>query len=315
MLQSTFDITFLHFVFHTGRHMKKYVIKNYQKGFEQDQVRIGLEVAQNWIWPYAYHLEGLLKVHAQPDFDPETRHYCFLDDNMVGYMFSLITPSGEESMVTANLDFPRMMPGHEEAAELLVERAFETLRKKSVSRIEGRVTTMCPGDVRLAEKSGFTIKDWGYKIYYAYEMEWGKLTFPDHLAFEIDPQKDLDECARIASRWYQRPPEWCHALLTEWHEEGIITHLGVRRNGKLIAACMAAPNDVRPSTAAIFYIHSPDEDSLEPLLTNVVNKCVDFGVKNVIADLINEHLQFEPVYQKMGFKKVADWARCEIILA
>lgn len=294
--------------------MKKYTIKDYQKGFEQDQVRIGLAVARDWIWPYAYHLDGLLKVHSQPDFDPDTRHYCFLGDEMVGYMFSLIIPSGEGTTPTANLDFPRMLPGHEEAAELLIGKAFETLRKKGVSHIEGRVTTMCPGDVRLAEKTGFSIRDWGYKVYYSYAMEWGKLTFPDHLVREIDPKKDLDECANLASRWYKRPSDWCHSLLTEWHEEGVICHLGVRKDGKLIAACMAAPNDVRPSTAAIFYIYSPDEDSLKPMLAKAVNKCVDFGVNNLIADLINENRPYEPVYQEMGFKKVAEWARCEKIL-
>lgn len=295
--------------------MKKYEIRNYQKGFERDQVRIGLEVAQNWIWPYAYHLDGLLKIHSQPDFDPTTRHYCFLDDHMVGYMFSLVMQSGEDTPPNANLDFPRMMPGHEEAAELLLEKAFETLQQKRVSHIEGRLTTMCPGDIRLAEKSGFSIRDWGYKVYYSYEMQWGKLAFPDQVAQDIDPKKDLEECANIASKWYNRPSGWCHSLLTEWHEEGVITHLGVRKDGELIAACLAAPNDVRPSTAAIFYIYSPEEDSLKPMLTKVVNKCVDFGVTNVIADLINEHRQYEPVYQKMGFKKVADWARCEKILA
>jgi hypothetical protein len=233
---------------------------------------------------------------------------------MVGYLISLITKSSEDRILTANLDFPRMIPGHEEASELLIERAFETLKKRGVSRIQGRVTTMCPGDIRLAEKSGFSIRDWGYKVYYAYETEWGKLSFPEHLAQEIDPKKDLEACADIASKWYQRPPEWCYSLLKEWHEEGVIIHLGVRKEGKLIAACMAAPNDIRPSTAAIYYIYSPDEDSLQPMLIKVVNKCVDAGVYNVIADLVNEHRHFEPVYRKMGFKKVAEWARCEKIL-
>ena len=42
--------------------MQKYVIKNYQKGFEQDQARIGIEVVRNWIWPFAYDQEDLLKI-------------------------------------------------------------------------------------------------------------------------------------------------------------------------------------------------------------------------------------------------------------
>jgi hypothetical protein len=82
-----------------------------------------------------------LKVHSQPDFDPDTRHYCFLDNEMVGYMFSLVTPLSDSALSTANLDFPRMMPGHEQAAVLLIERAFETLNEKGVSHVVGRVTT------------------------------------------------------------------------------------------------------------------------------------------------------------------------------
>jgi hypothetical protein len=116
--------------------MTKYVIKPYQKGFEGDQARIGQEVARNWIWPYAYDLEDLCKIHAQPDFDPDTRHYCFLDDEMVGFMASMITPAGGGAISTANLEFPRMLPGHEGAAEILIEAALDTLKAKGISRDE-----------------------------------------------------------------------------------------------------------------------------------------------------------------------------------
>jgi hypothetical protein len=294
--------------------MPEYVVQDYRKGFEEDQVRIGLEVARNWVWPYAYSLADLLQLHAQPDFDPATRHYCFLGTEMVGYMFSVVTRS-EGGVSTANLDFPRMMPGHEQAAELLMERALEALQRRDVSRVVGRVTTMCPGDIRLAERAGFSISSWGYKVYYSYEMEWGRLNRSGHAAEEVDPQDDLDECARIAARWYGRPPEWCRSLLAEWHAAGVITHLGVWEDGKLVAACMTAPNSVRPSTAAIYYIYAPDERSLRSMLVGVVDKCVDRGIHNVIADLVNEHRQYEPVYRQLGFKKVADWARCEKTLA
>jgi hypothetical protein len=38
------------------------------------------------------------------------------------------------------------------------------------------------------------------------------------------------------------------------------------------------------------------------------------GVRNVIADLVDEHRPYEPVYQQLGFAKVAEWARCEHLL-
>jgi len=74
---------------------------------------------------------------------------------------------------------------------------------------------------------------------------------------------------------------------------------------------MAARNDVRPSTAAIYYIYAPDERSLKPLVARVVSRCAGIQVHNVIADLINKHRQYEAVYQDLGFQKVAEWARCE----
>jgi hypothetical protein len=291
--------------------MLHYVIKPYQKGYEQDQAKIGIEVARHWIWPYAYDLDSLLRVHAQPDFDPDTRHYCFIGDQMVGYMFSLISEPENCGVVSANLDFPRMMPGHEQAAELLMQKALATLKEKGVSHVIGRITTMCPGDVSLAEKMDFSISDWGYKVYYSYEMGWGKLDRLCDSAQEINPELDIDACANLAARWYQRPSAWCHTHLAEWHQAGIVTHVGVRKQGQWVASCLAARNEIRTSTAALYYIYTPDDSSLEAMLVKVVDKCIEDGVHNLIADLINEHRQYEPVYQKLDFKKVADWALCE----
>jgi hypothetical protein len=292
--------------------MKKYVIKDYQKGYEQDQVRIGQQVARAWVWPYAYDLDDLLAIHARPDFDPDTRHYCFLGEEMVGYMFTIVTPPGEGLESSATLDFPRILPGHGDAAEMLMHKAFETLAQKRVSRVTGWVNTMCPENVELAKNMGFSIHDWGRKVYYSYEMDWGKLDLPSASVEEANPDIDLPEYAQIASKWYKRPPEWCRAYLAEWHAEvDIIAHLGVREEGKLVAACMAAPNLVRPSSAANYYIYVPDKSYLKALVAKTVNKCIDYGVDNLIADLIDEHRPYEPLYQELGFKKVAEWARCE----
>lgn len=289
--------------------MQKYTLKGFQSGFEYDQARIGIEVARNWIWPFAYDMEDLLKIHARSDFDPDTRHYCFLGDSMVGYLFFRITPPAGDGALTAELDLPRMLPGHEKAAKLLIEKGFEILRQKGVSVIEARVTDMSPADLLLAEECGFMIQDWGYKVYYAYEMGWGIPDIPSVSAWEIDPQKDLGECAELASKWYRRPSQWCHDLLQEWHQAGIITHVGMRDRGKLVASCMAAPNVLRPSTAANYYIYTPDEQHLIPMLLQVIRKCRDYGSHNLIADLIYDHRQYEPVYQQLGFKKVAEWGR------
>lgn len=233
---------------------------------------------------------------------------------MVGFCLAQIKPSADGKSSEALLDFPRMLPGHEGAARLLAEKAIETLENKAVSRVYGRVTTMIPADIRLAEDLGFTLTGWGYKVYYAYEMACGKLPGSTDAAQEINPEVELDECAGLAARWYSRSPEWCLANLKEWHAAGIITHLGMRQGGKLVAACLAASNEICPSTAAIYYIYTPAEACLPAMLARAVNACVDYGTHNLIADLVNEHRQYENTYETLGFKKVADWARCEMTL-
>jgi hypothetical protein len=291
--------------------MARYVIRTYQEGFEPDQVKIGVQVAQDWIWPYAFDLVGLLRLRAQPGFDPGTRHYCFLDGEMVGYVFSVIAPPGDSEDRTAHLEFPRVLPGHEGTAELLMDCALETLKAKAVSRAVGRVTTMCPGDIELAEVFGFRIYDWGHKVYYAYEMAWGVLEVPSAAADEIELEEDLSELAALAARWYGRSPDWSRAHLREWHRARIIAHLCVRERGKPIAACLVAPNDVRPSTAALFYVQAPDEDALKPMLARAVEACIEHRAQDLIADLVNEHRKYQGVYEELGFKAVAQWARCE----
>ena len=68
-----------------------------------------------------------------------------------------------------------MMPGHEQGAEILMEKAFQTLKARGVLRVNGRVITMAPSDIQLAEATGFEISDWGYKSYYSYQMGAGHL--------------------------------------------------------------------------------------------------------------------------------------------
>jgi len=45
------------------------------------------------------------------------------------------------------------------------------------------------------------------------------------------------------------------------------------------------------------------------MLAQVINTCVDHRVHNVIADPITEYRQYELVYQRLSFRRVAAWAR------
>jgi hypothetical protein len=294
--------------------MKTYIIKDYQKGVENDQALIGYLAAKHWVWPYAYDLDDLLAIHAQPGFDPETRHYCYLGEEMVGYMFSTISLEENRGEYQATFDFPRLLPEHKKAADLLVKAAIGRLKDKGVARIVGRVTDMCPADIELAKRFGFSIFDWGYKMYYSYEIARGELDHTCEGVIAIDLNEFDDEILHQAVESFKRPADWCKKLLSDWHAHGIIAHLGVREQGKLVASCLVAPNLVRPTTAGIYYIYAADPNSLRKLLGKVIQKCIASGAQNVISDLVNEHRMYESEYQELGFEKAAEWARCELSL-
>jgi hypothetical protein len=290
--------------------MSSYTVKSYQPGFEYAQTEIGRKVCQDWVWPFAYDLDDLVKMTSRPEFDPSTRLYCLAGDEVVGYLFFDIAAEGETP--SANLEFPRMLPGHEEGASLLMERALAVIQQKGIHQITGRVSTMAPHEITLAEEFGFAIKDWGFKLYYSYEMAQGKLEDDDRQASEIDPETGLEAAAAVAAYWYNRPTAWCLNLLREWQDSGmVITHQGVWQENRLVAACMAAPNLIRPATAANYYIYAPDAATLRPLLCAAINRCVDHGCRNLIADLVNEHRPYESLYQELGFHKTVEWGRVE----
>lgn len=292
--------------------MRTYVIKSYHPRYDLDHVRIGNEVAKGWVWPFAHDLLALQNTHNQPDFDPDLHLYAFVDGEMVGFIFGTIHRQTESSIIQAYLNFPRVLNSYEDAEELLMSRALYTLRDKGVSLVTSHVSTMCPNTINVAEKYGFTIKDWGYKVYYDYEMHWGNIRVPHVSVEEMDPGSDLADCSQLAARWYHKSPAWCLEHLSLWHQQGIITHSGIRSDNDWIASCMVAPNEIRPSTAAMYYIYSPDELTLRQLLAYVVQKCIRAGITNLIADLVNEHRPYEPIYQKLGFQKVVEWALCEL---
>lgn len=204
--------------------------REYQKGVEQGQAWIGAEVARNWVWPFAYDLDDLLKTCSQPEFDPETYHFCLMNNDLVSYAYTTILPAGNDGILPANLEFPRMLPGHEKAAWMLIQRACEILKNKGVKRVISRVSDMSPGEFQLAEENGFSITDPGCKVYFYYEMAQGQLVMYDPFPIEISLPNDLEECAKLASIWYNRPVDWCRSRIKDIHMAGIISHHGIRKN-------------------------------------------------------------------------------------
>jgi hypothetical protein len=126
---------------------------------------------------------------------------------------------------------------------------------------------------------------------------------------EVNSSAEYDESAELATHWYKMPKDWCKNLLAEWHATGeVITHSFIRYHEKMVATCMAAPNNVRKDTAALYFVYVKEGKYLPPLLSRVVHGCIQRGCKTLIVDLINEQRSYEDIYRSLGFTKSAEWA-------
>lgn len=299
--------------------MPEYRIEPYRESYIKEHARIGIEVARRYVWPFAYTPEALKKIHGMPDFDPESRFYCFSGDRMVGYSLWNINPAGEDKMTRARIDFPRLLPGCEPAAQLLLEKLLEAMKRKDIGIAEMPVSTMMPGSFELAEKLGFSPgKKYprGFKMYYSYDLRRGKLDIPTDCVNDLDLERDLDETAELASIWYKKPVDWCRNYIEDIHRnEILIAHLNIRDGNEMVAACVAAPNDHGEKLAGIFYIHVRDRKHLGPLIAKVIANCADQGYDTLIVDLINEHRVYEAAYKSLGFTWAAEWAIYEKTLS
>jgi roadblock/LC7 domain-containing protein len=231
---------------------------------------------------------------------------------MVGFIsMSLPMPESSDNR-KATLFIPRALPGHEETSDLLIEQSLEVLHKKSVRKVEIQVSTMFKNSAALMEGWGFAPsqdRGWGYKIYYSYTMLQGEVGVHAEKVYEVNTSEEHDESADLATNWYKMPKGWCRNLLDQWHATGeVITHSYIRHEEKMVAACMAAPNNVRKDTAAMYFVYVRAMDYLPPLVSWVVHSCIQKGCKTLIVDLINEQHSYENVYRSLGFEKSADWA-------
>jgi len=292
--------------------VNKYSIKLYEQGFEEEQARIGFEVANSWLWPLAHDEQDLKRIHSQPNFDPESSLYCFDGNKMVGFISMSLPSPGSTDQSKAVLFVPRCLPGYEETSGLLIEKSLEVLRKRVVRKVEIQVSTMFKNSSALLESWGFAPsqdRGWGYKIYYSYKMLQSELGVDTTNVFEVDTSEEYDESAELATNWYKMPKDWCKNLLDEWHATGeVITHSFIKHRGKMVASCMAAPNNVRKDITGMYFIYVKEVEYLPPLLSRVVHGCIQKRCKTLIVDLINEHRSYEDVYRSLGFAKSADWA-------
>ncbi len=297
--------------------MSDYVVKEFESGMEEELVKVGTEVASKWVWPYQHSLESFKNICSQSDFDPSLLLSCSKDGEIVGYVIarigegSLIRPDLKEDCVYARIYYPRVVPGHEKATDLLMEKIIEALKKKEVELIRTRVSSMREGSIQYIENWGFTQNKTypvGYKLYYNYELSKGKIKRTTKDVLEFDIERDLEDCITwVADFFIVSRKQAEKYILDISSREDLVSHLVIREDDKLVGYCYAAPNSINDKIIASFYIDAINDDYFDQLILQTINASIERNADFFLIDLVYGVLKYEDTVKSLGLTKVATW--------
>ena len=297
--------------------MTDYIVKEFELGMEEELVKVGTKVASKWVWPYQHSLEGFKNIISKPDFDHELLLSCFKEGKIVGYVMarigekSLIRPDLKEDCIYARIYYPRVLPGHEKATDILMEKIIEALKKKGVELVRTRVSSMREGSLQYIEKWGFTQNKTypvGYKLYYNYELSIGKIERTTKDVLEFDKERDLEECIKWVADFFIISEEQAQKYILDFcSREDLVSHLVIRENDKLAGYCYAGSNSINDKIKASFYIDAINEDYFNQLIIQTINASIERKADFFLIDLVYGVLKYEDTVKSLGLTKVATW--------
>ena len=299
--------------------MDDFVIKSYEKGFEEEQVRIDSEIIRDWVWPFQHNLESLRNFYSAEDFDPETAQFCFKENKMIGFTYAqigmqdgVVGPGVKRgNQIGANLALPRVLSNNIEASDLLMERIIKVLESKNIPFIQTRASTMHTGSIELVDKWGFKLHEdvpFGYKLYYHYVLNKGRIKGNTDAVSLFNLHRDLDDCVLSVSKFFKLTKEQAREYILEINSsDSLISHLVIRKADILEAYCYALPNELNRDIIAIFHLEASNEEYLKQLLVQVVDDCIKKEGSFFLVDVIGKLRKFEKLFINLGFDKVATW--------
>jgi hypothetical protein len=129
--------------------------KTYDESLLDDQIALIKDVIKEWDWVIWYpNKETLKRNYSREGFTPETRHYAFEDEKMVGFLSSAI--EGErDGMVWGSIHLPFIMKGYEHIEEELMKITLEILKDKGANIIRAIAMPGWGSQIPILERWGF----------------------------------------------------------------------------------------------------------------------------------------------------------------
>jgi len=285
--------------------MSKYTIKSYQEEFLEAQEQVGNEVTKDWMGFGQTPASRLKQIYSQEGFDPETKHYAFKDDKLVGFVTSTILPEKEGEVKRANLEFPLVLKEHKECSDLLFKQAVSTLKQKGVKVVQTRVGDIYKGTQELAKKFGFKYAKDQYIFMEAKVSKIPTVESSDIEVIDYDYARDSKELIQIFVEKLGAPEEQAKTTIEniEKDKEKYPIHLVIRKDDHIVGRALAYPNASNPKQFRFGSFYYEDEKYFKPLVLSAVNKMKSLGIESTNIFLFGPTLSLEGTYTSLGFNR------------
>ncbi|HUT80477.1 MAG TPA: hypothetical protein VMZ29_04665 [Candidatus Bathyarchaeia archaeon] len=286
--------------------MAKYKLKNYQKGFEVDQEKIGLEVTKDWDSFHQSSADELARNYSQSGFDPETRHYCFHEDKMIGFLVSKVLPVGDDGIKRAELDFPIVLSGHEEAIDLLYEKAISTLKNKGVKIVDGRAGYYWKGTIEKAKKYNHKLSRTQF-CRMVIDLTAKNLEDPEFLFEPYNDARDRKEAIDLMMKIYNMTEEQANNNIDAINKDEnkiVFSYLILRQEGKIVSRGLVTKSN-KPNTLA-FRAPTPDLKYLKSYVSQVVKLAKNAKYEILELFFAPENFDWIKDFAEAGFSLVGE---------
>jgi hypothetical protein len=282
-----------------------YVITHYQDEFIADQARIGKMITRDWTFYYQTPTTQLKQIYSHPDFDPETRHYCFKDNILVGFCTSKVEKEDPEG---ASLEFPLVLPDHTACESLLFERAVQVLSQKGVHKVRTRVSEKWGRTVHLAETWGYTFAE---LVSMLYTMDVKSASMPEIPASEevtpYDHEKDFDQLVTIFVNHFNMTPEEARTNFNSLEKAGdqVMAHLVIRKTNTIQGRVLLLRDEEDSTQARMGVVYVTEEHLRKILIQHLIVICKEKGIETLTIPLFGDQLSQKdlliPLYESLGF--------------
>jgi uncharacterized glyoxalase superfamily protein PhnB len=275
-----------------------YQLKNYSEAYLDKQYEIGNANISTWLGGQQTPIERLRKIYSQDDFDPETKFYALKDGEVVGFIPAKILANQTE----ANLEFPLISEGHEDVEDGLMDFAFETLRKKGVTKVMSRASPKWGKTMAYAEKHKYSSKELMWKnaeLEVAAYQERGitedmsnvtKTDFPEIKSILISFREDSPEAAQKQLELLGQISE----RVTSWKI--------VREGGKIVGHDHLVQDKLNNQKSRMNAIYATNDSVRDSIMDAHVQAAKANGIESISNFFFGPSEQMDGPYREYGFE-------------